>query len=241
MVNLQGVQIIFLTFRSLRLIVPVSVLLILGGCASLGEDHPLNRKFNWFGHLGGADIRQACVAGAPERYRFVYNGIYVEQVRSYDILGTNAPAYHRLKVAVAEQADLTEIITELARPDIFQPWRPRIGSTILSNETVQNMKSVLQGDDFFTSKPPARGISSIEFYWGVSACLDGQFHYNAYVWPSARFRKLAFPALLKSWDKTKIAINRPRKASEYDVYGTYQQEEFRNYFTLHFDNQGVAR
>ena len=241
MVNPQGVQIIFFKFLSFRRIAPVSVLLFLGACAGLEEDHPVSRKFNWFGHLGGADIRAACVAGAPERYRFVYNGIYVEQVRSYDILGTNATAYHRLKVAVAEQADITDIITELARPDIFQPWRPRIGSAILSSETVRNMKSVLEGDDFFTSKPPERGISSIEFYWGVSACLDGQFHYNAYIWPSDRFRNLAFPSLLKSWDKTKIAINSPRKASEYNVYGTYQQEEFRNYFTLHFDNQGVAR
>lgn len=215
--------------------------LILGACARLGEDHPITRKLNWFAHLGGEDIRQACQAGAPDRYRFVYNGIYVEQVRSYDIMATNAPAYHRLKVAVAEKANISEIITELARPDIFQPWRPRIGSRILSADTVRNIKTVLDGDEFFTSAPPERGISSIEFYWGVSACLAGEFYFNAYVWPSERFRKLAFPALLKSWDKTQISINPPRKASEFDVYGTYQQEKFRNFFTLHFDNQGLAR
>ena len=241
MVNLQRVQFIFSNIPLFRFAILISGCLILGACASLGEDHPITRKFNWFAHLGGEEIRRACQAGAPDRYRFVYNGIYVEQVRSYDILATNAPAYHRLKVAVAEKADISEIITELARPDIFQPWRPRIGSRILSADTVRNIKTVLDGDKFFSSAPPERGISSIEFYWGVSACLAGEFRYNAYVWPSERFRKLAFPALLKSWDKTQISINPPRKASEFDVYGTYQQEEFRNHFTLHFDNQGLAR
>jgi hypothetical protein len=240
MVNLRGVQIILFNIPPLRLAVIAAAVLVLGACERLGEDHPITRKLTWFSHLGGKDIRAACRAGAPDRYRFVYNGIYVEQVRSYDVLPAGGAGYHRLKVAVAEAADVREIITELAAPDIFQPWRPRIASRILSAETVRALKSALEGDGFFTSAPPERGISSIQFYWGVAACLDGQFHYNAYVWPSERFQKLAFPALLKSWDQTKIVFNPPREASEFDVYGTYQQQEFRNYFYLHFDNQGLV-
>ena len=214
---------------------------VLGACEGFGEDHPLYRKLNWFDYLGGADIRAACRPGQPDHYRFVYNGNYLEQVRSYEILATNLPDFYRLKVVVAEEADLRDIMTELGQPDLFRPWRPRIDSRILSTDVVRKMKSVLEGDGFCTSKPPIRGISSIEFYWSVSACLEGKFYYNSYVWPSERFRNLVFPDILNSWDKTEILINLPHNLSEFDVYGTYQQHEFRNYFHLHFDNQGVAR
>ncbi|MEE2759852.1 MAG: hypothetical protein VYE18_00205 [Pseudomonadota bacterium] len=191
--------------------------------------------------LGGADIRATCQPGQPDRYRFLYNGNYVEQVRSYDILATNQPDYYRLKVAVAEEADLREIITELGLPDIFRPWRLKVGSRILGADVVRNIKTVLAGNGFFSSKPPKRGISSIEFYWSVSACLEGKFIFNTYVWPSGRFRKLAFPSILNAWDKTEIHVNPHHNVSEFDVYGTYQQHEFGNYFHIHFDNQGVVR
>jgi len=227
-------------YTCFRVLLVATFLLLLGACERLGEDHPITRKLTWFSHVGGSDIRNSCVTGAPDRYRFVYNGIYVEQVRSYDILPTESSAYYRLKIAVAESARINEIVTELARPDIFQPWRPRIDERILSAAMVGNLNSALRTGRFFASGPPDRTVSSIEFYWAVSACLGGQFHFNAYVWPSDRFGNLTFPDLLRSWDQTEISFSPPRKASEYDVYGTYQQEEFRNYFHLRFDGRGLA-
>ena len=86
MVNPRGVQIILSKYICFRVLLVATVVLLLSGCERLGEDHPVTRKLTWFSHLGGRDIRNSCVTGAPDRYRFVYNGIYVEQVRSYDIL-----------------------------------------------------------------------------------------------------------------------------------------------------------
>lgn len=153
------------------------LLLVLGACESLGEDHPFNRKFNWFDHLGGADIRAAC---QPDRYRFIYNGIYMEQVRSYDILATNQPDFHRFKVAVAEEADLRDIITVLGRPDIFQPWRPRIESRVLSTDVVRNMNTVLAGDGFFTSKLP-KGAFLLLYATGAYPPTWKEFSFTTYM------------------------------------------------------------
>src|SRR5690606_6468296 len=59
-------------------------LIVLAACTYRGADDPVSRKFSWFSYLNGDDIRRECVAGAADRYRFVYNGINVEQVRTYD-------------------------------------------------------------------------------------------------------------------------------------------------------------
>ncbi|NQV54315.1 MAG: hypothetical protein HQ503_00525 [Rhodospirillales bacterium] len=179
------------------------------------------------------------MADAPERYRFVYNGIYLEQVRSYDIRRAEAPGAYTLKIAVAEEAHVNEIITELARPDVFQPWRPKIATIVLSEIDLSRLHGALKSGSFYRAKPPERSISSIEFYWTAAACIGGKFYFKAFVWPSESYQNAQFPALLGQWDSTGIPINPPRKASEFDIYGTYQYEEYKNYFQLRFDHQGL--
>ncbi len=60
---------------------------IFAGCTYHGtqQDNPVQRRFTWYSYLNGDDIREDCEADARPRYRFVYNGVYVQQVRSYDI------------------------------------------------------------------------------------------------------------------------------------------------------------
>src|SRR5687768_8929927 len=48
---------------------------------------PIGRSFYWFRYIGGADIRDSCAAGSPDRTRIVYNAVWGEQVRIYDIVG----------------------------------------------------------------------------------------------------------------------------------------------------------
>ncbi|MDA0240525.1 MAG: hypothetical protein O3A84_10935, partial [Proteobacteria bacterium] len=96
-------------------------LLILGGLLSactyqgatvegFGTDHPITRKFSWFSYVGGEDIRTACVTGAPDRYRFVYNAVYNEQVRSYDLVASPEPGRFDLKAAVSGEANLSSFV-----------------------------------------------------------------------------------------------------------------------------------
>ena len=48
-------------------------------------DLPIVRSFHWFGYVGGDDIRQACGKDGRNRLRLVYNAIYDEQVRTYEV------------------------------------------------------------------------------------------------------------------------------------------------------------
>ncbi|MFX4447010.1 hypothetical protein ABTA86_19705, partial [Acinetobacter baumannii] len=56
-------------------------------CASTGPvDNPIARTLTWFSYLNGDDIRNTCPAGVRDRYRFVYNGTFNSQVRTYDLV-----------------------------------------------------------------------------------------------------------------------------------------------------------
>ena len=207
-------------------------------CTSAGQgyqDNPVARKLSWFSYIKGDDVRARCEPGMPDRFRFVYNGIYVEQVRTYDIEPSPLPNYMRMTVRVTEKANLAEIALDPSKPDFMAPWRPKTAVIDLPAAEVERLKRALLSDGFFNRAPPARSISSIEFYWAVSACLDGQFKLNAYVWPSRPFDEAAFPKLLFGWDMTDVAINRPRKADTLDVYGTVEPNSVTNYFSLRFD------
>src|SRR5260370_39356006 len=48
-------------------------------------EQPIVRTFNWFSYVGGDDIRSACVPGGRNRVRLVYNALWEEQVRVYDV------------------------------------------------------------------------------------------------------------------------------------------------------------
>ena len=49
---------------------------------------------------------------------------------------------------------------------------------------------------------------------------------------------LRFVKLLKRWDFTDIPFNPPRSATAFDVYGTNNEDEYVNYFSVKFDADG---
>lgn len=213
----------------------------LGACTSIGQglqDNPATRKFTWFSYVKGDDVHARCVPGAPDAYRFVYNGVYVEQVRTYDIDRSPQPGHMRMTARVTEKANLASL--EIGEPgDLFGPWKPKTAIVDLPQAEVERLKRALLADGFLTKPPPARAVTSIEFYWAVSACIDGQFRLNAYIWPSADFEQASFPKLLYAWDMTEVRVNPPRKTDEFSIYGRSMPEhsEFANYFRLRFDDR----
>ena len=48
-------------------------------------DPPIVRSFNWFAFVGGDDIRANCGKEGRNRMRLIYNAIYSEQVRTYEL------------------------------------------------------------------------------------------------------------------------------------------------------------
>ncbi len=223
----------------------VVLIVALGACtyqnSGLEPDHPISRKFTWFSYLGGEDIRNGCTIGSKPRYRFVYNGIYTEQVRTYDLMPASAPGRYHVKVQVTNKANLASFSTDFSSLDLIQPWRPVVSVHNIAEKELRFLNKALKNSHYFSSTPPDENLYSINFYWTVAACIDGAFRFNAYLWPSKKFDGLVFVDLLIRWDQTDVAINPPRTATAFDIYGTNDEDEYVNYFSVKFDSNGKMR
>ena len=210
-------------------------LLVLGACAYTGASDPVSRKFTWFSYLNGEDIRQSCAAGGGDRYRFVYNGINVEQRRTYDIAAGAGPRGHLLKARVIGPSDLSDF----SASDLLGPWRGAAADVWLANSQLAEIEQALAQDGSLAGPPVGLRLPSIGFYWVVMACRSGRFSFDAYLWPSPRFQKAVLPAKLLALDTTGVTINPPRDATPSLVYPEGADEDSRSY-TLDVGRDGLV-
>src|SRR5882672_8830264 len=189
----------------------LAVALILGvaldACAYHGNfDDPIQRRFQWFSFLGGDDIKAACRPGSIDRYRFVYNGRYAEQVRAYELVGDGAGGGYLTARAMGGYANLAAVSLD----DPMAPLRWKESRARLSAAAFNLFKQALEKDGFLQPpKTAGRRVSSDGFYWLASGCWDGQFHFGAWIYPSEDFQALHFPALLLARDQSGMAFNPP--------------------------------
>ena len=215
------------------------IVILLSACSyNGGAEQSVIRKFTWFSYIGADDFREKCKYSSSSQYRFVYNGVYNEQVRTYDIYQVEKDRYE-IKINVTEEADVSSIKFNREDPDFFQPWGPKSSVTNVSAKHINILERTLKNIGFFDSPPPSVNITSISFYWVISACVDQKFKQNAYIWPEEKFKTAAFPKLLSIWDYTDIPINLPRETSNFNVYGTTEVKDFRNHFNLKFGSDGL--
>lgn len=200
--------------RPTKLILALSLMGLVTACASQGPtDNALERKFSWFSYLEGRDIRATCGPGADDRYRLVYNGVYTEQVRTYDLDAAGQPGEHlggQLDVRVIAPVNLSEVhISSLS--DLLSPWRGKTASVPLSPSAFEKIEEALSLDGVFG--PPAVGteLSSKGFFWTIAACHQGRYHFTAVAWPSPAWEVMSFDDVLFALDPVAVAINPPRK------------------------------
>jgi hypothetical protein len=189
----------------------------LGACAYHGNfDDPIQRRFQWFSFIGGEDIQDACHPGSVDRYRFVYNGRYSEQLRDYELVGDGAGGAYLTSRATGGYANLATVSLN----DPLGPWRWQESRTQLNSAQFKLFIQALAADGFLQPpKTAGRRFSSNNFYWLVSGCHDGQFHFGAWIWPSDDFAALKFPALLLARDQTGMAFNQPYDAPGGETMG----------------------
>jgi hypothetical protein len=188
----------------------------LTACTYQGRiEEPATIKLTWYSYLGGDDLRRACVPGAAERYRLVYNGHYDEQLRSYEIMGLEGGgAAFTARVLGPMRAHVV-----LSHPfDILDPWRWVTSETRLGPAAYAELVAVLERSGL-GGPAPAMKLYSTEFYWMASGCRDGRFLFNAWRYGTPRFEALGFPKALLAYDKTEIAVNPPRRADPADRIG----------------------
>src|SRR4051812_9607683 len=90
-------------------------------------DQPIVRSLNWFSYVGGDDIRAACRTGERSRVRLVYNALWEEQVRTYELfLQPDGTAGLNMGVLV-DQGAATNVSSLLIGQlsDVTAPWRMR--------------------------------------------------------------------------------------------------------------------
>lgn len=180
----------------------LAVALILAGCTL---NNPVGRSLVWFRYLDAADIRDACAARAGERYRLVYNAVWGQQVRSYDI----AAGPGDLAATLAVRVFFPENLNDINLRDPLALYRGQNGNVALSAADMAAFRDALRASAFDTATPRGLTLPSDGFYWVVAACRDGAFHYNAYVFPSPRFAAIRFDQWLYAHDPTSVAVVSP--------------------------------
>lgn len=212
----------------------ILLVIALGACAYTGAGDPVSRKFTWFSYLNGDDIRQSCGAGGADRYRFVYNGINIEQRRTYDVTAGSGPRGNLMAVQVAGPSDLSNF----SAGDLLAPWRGISAAVRLLDSQMAELDRAMEQDGSFAGSPAGLRLPSIGFYWVVLACRGGRFHFDAYLWPGDRFQRASLPSRLLALDPTGVAINPPRDATPSLVYPGRPGEDARNY-TLDVGSNGL--
>ena len=209
----------------------------ISSCAAVPgvDDDPIMRKLSWFSYINGDDMRPDCAAGGGENYRLVYNGIYTEQLRIYQVGGKK----NNFSVRVINPTDLSDI-SVASGVDLLNPWRGLKKQKTISSEDIMQLTAALESDGMFG--PPAVGlrISSKGFFWTVAACHEGNFYFTAIRWPAKEFTNAAFPAVLLSFDETNIKFNKPRWVDDSNVTNQSQTRKKVEGFTLEVGEDGLV-
>ncbi|MGF1612209.1 MAG: hypothetical protein ACFCUQ_22640 [Kiloniellales bacterium] len=175
-------------------------------------DNPLAIKLTWFRYVGGEDIRRSCQAGSADFYRFVYNGHYNEQIRSYEVApigegasGGGAAVTTRVLTGAGIAAQVN-----LRFDDVLASWRWTRSDDRMTPGEFARFSAAMAESGVFAPPPVGKRLHSNAFYWVASGCRGGTFFLNAWVFPSERYASLTFPNQLLLFDGTGIALNPPR-------------------------------
>ncbi|RJF87780.1 hypothetical protein D3874_12705 [Oleomonas cavernae] len=213
-------------------ILVIGVSTVLGGCMAQGPvDLNLGRIPTWLSYLSGDDVKAACEAGGPDRIRFVYNAVWTEQVRAYDLKVTDYGAQMDEHVwgpgvLLAATAQGPQISADKA-------------SVGISKARLEALEGAMAADGVDGPAPRGEFLRSDNFYWVVARCRQGRFHFNAFQAPDARFAALTFPRHLFDADLTGIAINPPRPLDLPLLESGYGHDSDQRPFTAQVSANGL--
>jgi hypothetical protein len=175
-------------------------------------EQPVVRSLNWFSYVASEDIRSECHPGGRNRMRLVYNALWEEQVRTYEMfLQPDGTAGLNMGVLVGQglATDVSSIaIGQLS--DVTNPWRMRRGQRLLTAAETGELMGLFQASAAFG--PPRDGLRlpDNDFWWTVASCRNGVWGFQAYHYPTDRFANVRFAEKLFGLDNVAVAVNRPR-------------------------------
>jgi hypothetical protein len=203
-----------------RKILIAAVICGLAGCSGGDISNPLSRKLNWFHYADADSVRDNCRPGALNQYRLIYNANWDQQVRAYDLresaLG-DGTAVLFTQVFGGSYGFNVSSFTLNDGPSSGGAS----GQVRLTAEQYRILVQALNDSGFNQPAPKGLRLNSYDFYWLVAACVNGQFHFNAWRFPPAQFDQIAFGPPLFQWDGTRVPPNMPKNQAD-----AFTQSEF---------------
>ncbi len=199
--------------------------LVAGGCASQGSvGNPLVRKVTWYSFLNGDDIRKACIAGAPDRWRMVLNAVYSEQVRVYE-LRIAPDGSGTLDGLVFGEEDMLRLASVSSFEDLLNPWRGTSQVAALSESDVERLAGALAADGATGLRTGSDRLESDDFYWVVVGCDGGEVKFDAWTRRDPVWEDLAFAGVLREMDPTGVSFATWKPAPP----GSFEQKRREQY------------
>ena len=212
--------------------------IILAGCAYRGSiDTPPTVKVTWYSYLNGDDIRAACVPGAMDQFRLVYNADYDRQLRSYEVVADGAGgAFLTARAQSGSGLQLQRF--SLNDPLALGNWRK--SQNRFSPVVFAAFTHALKVSGAFEPAPEGLRLYSDQFYWVASLCREGRFSFNAWLYPSARYDKVTFPGMLFAADKTGVPVAPPEAVGpERRLKGAPRGEKPNSIFQIRVGQNGL--
>ena len=228
--------------RRCRHAAALSVVALVAACSYRTgfNEYPLTRSLTWFSYASAQDIRTRCAPG-QDIYRIIYNGNWQEQVRTYELrpsaTGTGGILDQRV---FAGGSGLTFSVT-LTVPlnDPLETARAVDAQSRLAEADYQALAAALHADGLGQPGPANARLGSWQFWWAAAACINGTFLYNAWIYPTDRFRGLGFPALLRRHDQTGVPVNQPRRTESQTTNRDLDLGPLHSDFTIQLDGNGL--
>jgi hypothetical protein len=172
-------------------------------------DNPLTRSFYWFRYVGGTDIRERCASGGLNHIRLVYNAIWNQQVRAYDVALNGADGATLTARVLVNLGDLSSLEVRDWN-GLLDPWRGKRAETRLSAADVARLVSALQESGGFGPPPAGLELPSNDYWWTVASCRNGRWGFAAYHYPTDKFARVRFADVLFAADRTGVPVARPK-------------------------------
>jgi len=173
-------------------------------------DPPIVRSFNWFGYVAGDDIRSSCGKDGRNRLRLIYNAIYDEQVRTYEIFLQPDGTAGMTAGVLADQGNVSNLAIAEGG-DVLNPWRMRRGQRLLNPGETRELLALLDASAAFGPPRDGMRLPDVDFWWTVASCRNGGWGFQAYHYPTDNFANVKFATKLFAWDPVPVTVNPPRK------------------------------
>jgi hypothetical protein len=180
------------------------LVLVLAACAAQGPaTNTFVMRYQWLNYVEGNDIKSLCEPGAPARIRLIYNAVFTEEVRTYDLTAVDQGS-----TAMTTRRWTGSSAITLRNGSFTNSMAPQEGEAYIGPDDTRAIVAALDASGFYAPPPDGLTLRSDDFFWVGTACIDGEFMVQAY--PKDRFGDIRFAGLLAGFDPIQAPLPEPR-------------------------------